>query len=210
MKKKKKKKKKEKKEKTKKSFKDTSDVNRPCFDEALKITLNKQHIYWRIHCSLNKCLTTKTAIDKLLHLKTDLNLTKREKNNKRASLKQLYRKAIINLPEDCRIFCEESYKFVRNLMSIKYNTNILEGSEIVKNGNGIWLKEINKTLTDSNILKKKSKELKIKPHELKAYMKNEEIIKRKNALLKREEQKIKNEEIVKKEKIKNRRRKVNF
>jgi len=71
--------KKEKKEKTKKSFKDTSDVNRPCFDEALKITLNKQHIYWRIHCSLNKCLTTKTAIDKLLHLKTDLNLTKREK-----------------------------------------------------------------------------------------------------------------------------------
>jgi len=39
-------------------------------------------------------------------------------------------------------------------MSIKYNTNILEGSEIVKNGNGIWLKEINKTLTDSNILKK--------------------------------------------------------
>jgi len=31
-------------------------------------------------------------------------------------------------------------------------------------------------------------------------MKNEEIIKRKNALLKREEQKIKNEEIVKKRK----------
>jgi len=45
-----------------KSFKNTKDVNKTCINEALKISLDRDHKYWEPHCRDRLCLNTKKNI----------------------------------------------------------------------------------------------------------------------------------------------------
>jgi len=46
-------------EKNTKSFKNTKDVNKTCIDEALKISLDEGHMFWKNHCTNYSCVQTK-------------------------------------------------------------------------------------------------------------------------------------------------------
>jgi len=76
------------------------------------------------------------------------------------------------LKEECFLFNKESYIFVRNLRPLKYNfNNIGDEAEIIKNGNGIWELELNKTIAKSLELQEEANKLNILPQEVCRYKK---------------------------------------
>jgi len=166
----------EKNEKNTKSFKNTKDVNKTCIDEVLKISLDEGHMFWSNHCTNYSCVQTKKTINGLLKLKTNLDLCKRDKCRKRSSLKCNYRSNMKFLKEECYLFNKENYIFVRNLRPLKYNfNNIGSEDELVKNGNGIWELELNKTIVKSIELQEEANRLNILPQEVYKYKKDKRI-----------------------------------
>jgi len=68
--------------------------------------------------------------------------------------------------ENCNIYLKEAFNFVRSLKPYKYNCNIVDEESYIINGNGIWEKELNKTIKSSFLLKKLSLELGINPQDV--------------------------------------------
>jgi len=101
-------------------------------------------------------------------------MERRDKSNKRASLKSNYRKNMKIVRENCNIYLKEAFNFVRSLKPYKYNCNIVDEESYIINGNGIWEKELNKTIKSSFLLKKLSLELGINPQDVSKKTKRDE------------------------------------